>query len=154
MRREGNIIKEIVEYSNMAEAFDTVLHGTARKRSRVGRYLMEHREDVIKELSESIMNGIPEEIDFHERIIVEGVKPRRIQVISMKSRIKASAVMNVVDKHIKKRFIRTTSASIRTVVCTIFLIISAGICRKTRKGLCIVTNLTSLNFMRVSARTE
>ena len=113
MRREGNIIKEIVEYSNMAEAFDTVLHGTARKRSRVGRYLMEHREDVIKELSESIMNGIPEEIDFHERIIVEGVKPRRIQVISMKSRIKASAVMNVVDKHIKKRFIRTTSASIK-----------------------------------------
>lgn len=113
MRREGNIINEIVEYSNMAEAFDTVLHGTARKRSRVGRYLMEHREDVIKELSESIMNGIPEEIDFHERIIVEGVKPRRIQVISMKSRIKASAVMNVVDKHIKKRFIRTTSASIK-----------------------------------------
>lgn len=113
MRREGNIIEEIVEYSNMSEAFDTVLHGTARKRSRMGRYLMEHREEVIKELTESILNGIPEEIDFHERIIVEGMKQRRIQVISMKARIKVSAVMNVVDKHLKKRFIRTTSASIK-----------------------------------------
>lgn len=113
MRREGNIIEEVVEYSNMAEAFDTVLHGTARKRSRVGKYLMEHREEVIEELRKSILNGIPEKIDYHERIIVEGVKPRRIQVLSMRSRIMASAVMNVVDKHLKKRFIRTTSASIK-----------------------------------------
>jgi RNA-directed DNA polymerase len=113
MRREGNIIEEVVEYSNMTEAFDTVLHGTARKRSRVGKYLMEHREEVIGELRKSILNGIPEKIDYHERIIVEGVKPRRIQVLSMRSRIMASAVMNVVDKHLKKRFIRTTSASIK-----------------------------------------
>lgn len=113
MRREGNIIEEVVEYSNMTEAFDTVLHGTARKRSRVGKYLMEHREEVIEELRKSILNGIPEKIDYHERIIVEGVKPRRIQVLSMRSRIMASAVMNVVDKHLKKRFIRTTSASIK-----------------------------------------
>lgn len=113
MRREGNIIEEVVEYSNMTEAFDTVLHGTARKRSRVGKYLMEHREEVIEELRKSILNGIQEKIDYHERIIVEGVKPRRIQVLSMRSRIMASAVMNVVDKHLKKRFIRTTSASIK-----------------------------------------
>ncbi len=113
MRREGNIIEEVVEYSNMTEAFDTVLHGTARKRSRVGKYLMEHREEVIEEFRKSILNGIPEKIDYHERIIVEGVKPRRIQVLSMRSRIMASAVMNVVDKHLKKRFIRTTSASIK-----------------------------------------
>lgn len=33
--------------------------------------------------------------------------------MSMRSRIMASAVMNVVDKHLKKRFIRTTSASIK-----------------------------------------
>lgn len=113
MRREGNIIEEVVEYSNMTEAFDTVLHGTARKRSRVGKYLMEHREEVIEELRKSILNGIQEKIDYHERIIVEGVNPRRIQVLSMRSRIMASAVMNVVDKHLKKRFIRTTSASIK-----------------------------------------
>lgn len=73
MRREGNIIEEVVEYSNMTEAFDTVLHGTARKRSRVGKYLMEHREEVIEELRKSILNGIPEKIDYHERIIVEAL---------------------------------------------------------------------------------
>nr|DAV49456.1 MAG TPA: hypothetical protein [Caudoviricetes sp.] len=28
MRREGYIIEEIIEYSNMSEAFDTVLRGT------------------------------------------------------------------------------------------------------------------------------
>lgn len=55
MRREGNIIEEVVEYSNMTEAFDTVLHGTARKRSRVGKYLMEHREEVIEELEKAYL---------------------------------------------------------------------------------------------------
>lgn len=33
MRREGHIIEEIVEYSNMAESFDQVLSGTKRKKA-------------------------------------------------------------------------------------------------------------------------
>lgn len=57
MRREGHIIEEIVAYPNMAQSFDQVLRGTARKRSRQGRYLLTHREDVIKELSQQIANG-------------------------------------------------------------------------------------------------
>ena len=47
MRREGYIIEEIIEYSNMSEAFDTVLRGTDRKRSTQGRYLLAQREQVI-----------------------------------------------------------------------------------------------------------
>ena len=39
MRREGYIIKEIVDYSNMAESFNQVLRGKKRKRCRQGRYL-------------------------------------------------------------------------------------------------------------------
>lgn len=37
MRREGYIIEEIVDYANMADSFDQVLRGTARKRSSQGR---------------------------------------------------------------------------------------------------------------------
>ena len=37
--REGYIIEEIVDYSNMSDAFDEVLRGTTRKRCSEGRYL-------------------------------------------------------------------------------------------------------------------
>lgn len=47
MRREGYIIEEIIDYSNMSESFDKVLRGKKRKRSRQGRYLLAHREEVI-----------------------------------------------------------------------------------------------------------
>lgn len=42
MRREGNIIEEIVEYSNMSDSFDRVLRGTKRKESHQGRSLLCH----------------------------------------------------------------------------------------------------------------
>ena len=57
MRREGHIIEEIVEYSNISESFDQVLSGTQRKKSRQGRYLLAHREEIIKELSERIASA-------------------------------------------------------------------------------------------------
>lgn len=57
MRREGYIIEEIIDYSNMSESFDEVLRGKKRKCSRQGRYLLAHREEVIKELTEQIANG-------------------------------------------------------------------------------------------------
>ena len=36
MRREGHIIEEIVEYSNIAESFDQVISGTKRKKAVKG----------------------------------------------------------------------------------------------------------------------
>ena len=45
--------------------------------------------------------------------IFEGGKLRRIQVIPMYDRIAVHAIMAVVDCHLRKRFIRTTSASIK-----------------------------------------
>ena len=112
MRREGYIIEEIVDYSNMAESFDQVLRGTKRKRSRQGRYLLAHREEVIEELTARIANGSFQVSGYREREIMEGGKLRRIQVLTMKDRIAVHAIMSVVDKHLKRRFIRTTSASI------------------------------------------
>ena len=113
MRREGFIIEEIVEYSNMSESFNKVLRGTKRKTCRQGRHLLAHREEVIAELTEQIAAGTYKVKDYRERDIVEGGKLRRIQVLTMKDRIAAHAIMSVVDKHLRKRFIRTTSASIK-----------------------------------------
>ena len=113
MRREGHIIEEIVEYSNMAESFDQVLRGSKRKKSRQGRYLLAHREEVIKELSARIAAGSFTVANCRERTINESGKQRRIQILTMKDRIAVHAIMSVVDAHLKKRFIRTTSASIK-----------------------------------------
>lgn len=114
MRREGHIIEEIIAYPNMAQSFDQVLRGTKRKQSRQGRWLLAHREEVIAELSARIADGSYRiEGGYRERIIFEGGKERHIQVLTMKDRIAVHAVMSVVDIHLKRRFIRTTSASIK-----------------------------------------
>ena len=113
MRREGYIIEEIVEYSSMSDSFDQVLRGTKRKKSKQGRWLLAHREDVIRELSDRIKAGTYTVKDYREREIIENGKTRRIQILTMKDRIAVHAVMAVVDRHLKKRFIRTTSASIK-----------------------------------------
>ena len=57
MRREGYIIEEIVELSNMSDSFDQVLRGTKRKESRQGRWLLAHREEIIRDLSDRIKAG-------------------------------------------------------------------------------------------------
>ena len=113
MRREGYIVEEIIEPSNMEDSFNQVLRGTKRKRSRQGRYLLAHKEEVLDELTASIASGSFRVKDYHERDIVEGGKLRRIQVLSMKDRIAVHAIMTIVDKHLRRRFIRTTSASVK-----------------------------------------
>ena len=113
MRREGYIVEEIIEPSNMEDSFNQVLRGTKRKRSRQGRYLLAHKEEVLDELTASIASGSFRVKDYHQRDIVEGGKLRRIQVLSMKDRIAVHAIMTIVDKHLRKRFIRTTSASVK-----------------------------------------
>ena len=113
MRREGYIIEEIIEYSNMSEAFDTVLRGTDRKRSTQGRYLLAHREQVIAKLTEAIASGSFQLGGYHEREIEEYGKKRTLQILSMYDRIAVYAVMNVLDRHLQKRYIRTTGASIK-----------------------------------------
>ena len=89
----------------MSDSFDTVLRGTKRKRSRQGRWLLAHRDEVIRDLTERIASGTFTVKDYREREIVEGGKLRKIQVLSMYDRIGVHAVMNVVDRHMRKRFI-------------------------------------------------
>lgn len=119
MRREGYIIEEIIEYSNMSEAFDSVLRGTGRKRSRQGRFLLAHREKIIAELTASIADGSFRLGGYHEREIEEYGKKRILQILSMKDRIAVFAIMNVVDRHLQKRYIRTTGQASKGAVLMI-----------------------------------
>lgn len=113
MHRAGFVIEEIVKPSNMEESFLQVLRGRRRKRSRQGRYLLAHKPEVLEELAARISDGTFRVKDYREREIFEGGKLRRIQVIPMYDRIAVHAIMTVVDCHLRKRFIRTTSASIK-----------------------------------------
>ena len=97
----------------MEDSFNQVLRGTKRKRSRQGRYLLAHKKEVLEELTAQIASGSFRVKDYHEREIVEAGKLRRIQILSMKDRIAVHAIMSVVDEHLRRRFIRTTSASIK-----------------------------------------
>ena len=102
MRREGYIIEEIIEYSNMSEAFDAVLRGTDRKESIQGKKLLAHREEVISKLTAAIENGSFQLGGYHETEIKEYGKSRILQILSMYDRIAVYAVMNVVDRHLQK----------------------------------------------------
>lgn len=113
MHREGYIMQEITSYGNMSEAFVRVLRGKKRKKCRQGRYLLAHREEVIAELTAKLADGSFRLGSYHERIICENGKVRHLQILSMYDRIAVYAVMNVVDQHLHKRYIRTTGASIK-----------------------------------------
>ncbi len=106
-------MEEVTAWSNMQEAFDAVLRGTKRKTCRQGRYLLEHREETIAELTAQLKDGSFRLGGYHERVICEYGKDRHLQILSMKDRMAVYAVMNVVDEHLRKRFIRTTGASIK-----------------------------------------
>ncbi len=113
MKRDGHIIEEITERDNLEEAFDTVVRGTFRKSLREGRWLLAHREEFLDGVAAEIESGHVDLGTWHPKDIKEAGKERHLQVFDMKARIKVGAVMRVVDRHLRRRFIRTTSASIR-----------------------------------------
>ena len=99
----------------MDDSFKHVLKGTKRKRSQQGRRLLANKNKVIKELSRLIKSGrfALKPRNIKEKDIVESGKERHIQFLkSYKKSIAVHAIMAVVDKRLKRRFIRTTSASI------------------------------------------
>ena len=99
MKRIGFVIEEIIQMSNMEEAFDTVVRGKKRKESSDGRWLLAHRDEFLRDVASEIESGKIDLGKSHERDIVEAGKTRHLQIFSMPSRIKVAAVMIVVDKH-------------------------------------------------------
>lgn len=113
MKRDGYIIEEIIEWDNLQSSFDTVVRGAKRKSTNEGKWLIAHRDEFLASVRNEIISGRVNVGNFHERHIYENGKWRDIQVFNMRSRIKVNAVMSIVDKHLQKRYIRTTAASIK-----------------------------------------
>lgn len=113
MRRYGYIIKEAAEEVNLIASFDYVLRGTKRKTSRSGRYLLEHKKEVIARLQKELLEGTFQLGKYHERVIKEGIKMRTIQCIPLEKRIAINSVMTSVEKRLHKTFIADTAASIK-----------------------------------------
>ena len=94
-KKEGYIIEEIIEQSNLEESFDTVVHGTLRKSLEEGKWLLEHREEFLASVRNEILSGNislmpihrqPTEIEiqnggFTPKDIVEGGKHRKYRCI-------------------------------------------------------------------------
>lgn len=112
MKRIGNVIEEIVRYPNLYDAVNEVLSSTARKRTRVGRCILANREKEIESIGQQISSGSIDLSLYYERDVFDHGKQRHLQVLPLRKRIAINAVMRVVDKHLKPRFIRTTGASI------------------------------------------
>lgn len=71
MRREGYIIEEIIEYSNMLESFNYVMRGTKRKTSAIGIYLMENKGLVIQQLQKEISEATFKISSYREHKLYE-----------------------------------------------------------------------------------
>lgn len=116
MKRLGktaNIIDEIIEYGNISDSIDVVLRGKKRKRTRTGRYILAHRDEVIAKLQKEIKDGTFHITKYHEYMVTDGPKVRKVQSVCMYERIGCNAIMHVVEQHVFKRYIRTTGASIK-----------------------------------------
>lgn len=112
-KRYAYIIEEICNNRNLEEAFDTVVRGKERKSCSEGRWLLSHRDAFLESVDQEIKSGHIELGDWHPKDIKERGKERHLQVFSMKTRIKVAAVMIVVDRYLRLRFIRTTASSIK-----------------------------------------
>ncbi|MCS2275240.1 reverse transcriptase domain-containing protein [Bacteroides caccae] len=113
MWREDNIIEEIVEDSNIEDAIKTVLRKRRRKRSFAGRRILADVPKAVERIRQRIRSGRFKLGGYREMTVDDGPKVRTVQSVSLEDRIVLNAVMNVVDRHLKVRFIRTTSASIK-----------------------------------------
>ena len=115
MKRIGknkNIIEDIVAYENISNSIDAVLRGRRRKRTRTGRHILKHRDEIIAQLADEIRSGTFELGPYREKQVSDGPKVRTVQSVSMVKRIACHAIMNIVERNIFPRYIRTTAASI------------------------------------------
>lgn len=116
MRRIGKtsgIMAEICERGNISQSIDVVLRGRKRKGQPAARRILENRERVIERLQAEIGGGTFAIPGYREYEIRDGGKARRVQSVGLYWRIGGNAIMNVVEKHLARRYIRTTGASIR-----------------------------------------
>ena len=107
-----HIVEEAAEYGNVADSLDYELRGK-RKNTFGGRWILAHREWVIRATQRSILGGTFRPGSYRSMTIVERGKERQIQCISLLRSIGIHAVMKVVEARMTPTFIADTAASIK-----------------------------------------
>ena len=110
MKRYGYLIEQVVDESNLLEAFRMVMRG--KKRTRTVRLFKKNRDAILAELAEEIRSGRYAPSGFREFEVVENGKTREIQSLPFKDRIALHAIMAVLGKKLGGMLIRDTYASL------------------------------------------
>ena len=110
MKRYGYLIEQVVDESNLLEAFRMVMRG--KKRTRTVRLFKKNRDKILAELAEEIRSGRYAPSGFREFEVVENGKTREIQSLPFKDRIALHAIMAVLGKTLGGMLIRDTYASL------------------------------------------
>lgn len=110
--KNDNLIEEIVSDSNLDLAIETVLRTKKRRHSKGGKKILIHREEVKQRLRKEIREGTFHITGYEEYEVKDSGKIRKVQCINLYQRIGCSAIMCVVEKYIRRRYIRTTASSI------------------------------------------
>ena len=110
MKRYGYLIEQVIEESNLQEAFHMVMRG--KKRTRTVRYFKKNRDAILQEISEEIKTGRYAPSGFREFTVMENGKLRDIQSLPFKDRIALHAIMAVLNKALGGMLIRDTYASL------------------------------------------
>lgn len=110
MKRYGYLIEQVVEESNLLEAFRMVMHG--KKRTRTVRLFKKNRDSILAKIADEIRSGRYAPSGFREFEVVENGKTREIQSLPFKDRIALHAIMSVLGKTLGGMLIRDTYASL------------------------------------------
>ena len=113
MKSYGGIMEQAASYATLGESFDYVLRGWKRKTCKTGRWLMEHREEVIAGLREELLTGTFHIHGYKEFTLMERGKERRIQCIQLRDRIALNALIGVCERRVKPSYIADTASSIK-----------------------------------------
>lgn len=110
MKRYGYLIEQVIEESNLLDAFHMVMRG--KKRTRTVRHFKKNRDAILQEISEEIKTGRYAPSGFREFTVMENGKLRDIQSLPFKDRIALHAIMAVLNKALGGMLIRDTYASL------------------------------------------
>ena len=110
MKRYGYLIEQVIEESNLLDAFHMVMRG--KKRTRTVRHFKKNRDAILQEILEEIKTGRYAPSGYREFTVMENGKLRDIQSLPFKDRIALHAIMAVLNKALGGMLIRDTYASL------------------------------------------
>ena len=107
-----HIVEEAAEYGNVSDSLDYELRGK-RGQTWAGRWILAHREWVIRATQHSILGGTLRPGNYRNLTVVERGKTRQAQSITLLRSIGIHAIMKVVEARLTPTFIADSAASIK-----------------------------------------